>query len=300
MAKVLVVGGASWNTMIRLERFPEPRPQTVFSSGWHETVGETGAGKALNLAKLGVDVTLHAMLGEDEPGARVRATLERGGVRLLFDPDPAGTERHVNLMDADGGRISIYVAYGTFEPALDLDRLERLVPAQDVVALNIQNYARRLIPALLRAGKPIWCDVHDWDGERAYHREFAEAADVLFMSSDAMPQPRPFMERMVAAGKRLVVCSHGREGSTALTPEGRWIETPIAPGFDRRDTNGAGDAFFAGVLYAHLLGFDWEHALRMGTIVAGLCVASEELAHPELSPARAHAEYLRVYGAEGG
>jgi sugar/nucleoside kinase (ribokinase family) len=247
-----------------------------------------------------VDVTHHTMLGEDEPGARVRAALERGGVRLLFDPDPAGTERHVNLMDADGGRISIYVSYETFEPALDLERLERLVPAQDAVALNIHNYARRLIPALLLAGKPIWCDVHDWDGERSYHREFVEAADVLFMSSDALPDPRPLMERMRTAGKRLVVCTHGRAGSTALTAEGRWIETPIAPGFERRDTNGAGDAFFAGALHAHLLGFDWERALRVGTLVAGLCVASEELAHPDLSPARVSAEYRRVYGPEGG
>lgn len=300
MPKVLVVGGASWNTMIRLERFPEPRSQTVFAQGWHEAVGETGAGKALNLAKLGTEVTLHAMLGDDAPGARVREALERGGVRLLVDRDPAGTERHVNLMDADGGRISIYVASPTFEPALELDRLEALLPAQDAVALNIHNYARRLIPALRRAGKPVWCDVHDWDGENPYHRDFADAADVLFLSSDALPEYRPFMGRAIAAGKRLVVCTHGRAGSTAATSDGRWIETPIAPGFERRDTNGAGDAFFAGVLHAHLLGLAWERALRVGTLVAGLCVASEELANPGLSPARVDAEYGRVYGADGG
>src|SRR5512140_1220624 len=99
--KVLVLGGASWDTLVRLERLPEPRPQTVFSQGWRETVGSTGAGKALNLRGLGVDVALHAMLGEDEAGARVRAAIERAGVTFLSDPDPAGTERHLNLMAAD-------------------------------------------------------------------------------------------------------------------------------------------------------------------------------------------------------
>ncbi|BDG01385.1 carbohydrate kinase family protein [Anaeromyxobacter oryzae] len=300
MAKVLVLGGAAWNTMIRLDRFPEPRSQTVFSRGSHEAVGATGAGKALNLRGLGVDVTFHAMLGDDVPGARVREALARAGVTLLWDPDPAGTERHVNLMDADGGRISIYVAYATQEPRFDQARLERLFPSQDAIALNINNYCRRLVPALRRAGKPIWCDVHDWNGRDAYHRDFVEAADYLFMSSDALPDHRPWMERLIAAGKRLVVCTHGRDGSTALTSDGTWIETPIAPGFERRDTNGAGDAFFSGVLHGWLLGRSWPVALRLGTIVAGLCIASDELAHPELSAVRVLAEYRRVHGADPG
>ena len=34
--RVLVLGGAAWNTMIRLDRFPEPRSQTIFSQGCHE------------------------------------------------------------------------------------------------------------------------------------------------------------------------------------------------------------------------------------------------------------------------
>jgi len=296
--RVLVLGGAAWNTMIRLDRFPEPRSQTIFSRGCHEAVGATGAGKALNLRGLAMDVTFHAMLGEDEAGARVRAALERAGVALLSDPDPAGTERHVNLMDADGGRISIYVAYATQEPRFDEARLLRLFPSQDAIALNINNYCRRLIPALRHAGKPIWCDVHDWNGRDDYHRDFVEAADFLFMSSDNLTDHRSLMEQLIATRKQLVVCTHGRGGSTAVTPEGHWIETPIAPGFERRDTNGAGDAFFSGVLHGWRLGLPWSAALRLGTIVAGLCVASDELAHPELGPGRVASEYRRAYGVE--
>ena len=50
MTRALVVGGVAFNTMIQLDRFPEPRSQTVFSRGYYETIGETGAGKALNCA----------------------------------------------------------------------------------------------------------------------------------------------------------------------------------------------------------------------------------------------------------
>jgi hypothetical protein len=38
--------------MIRVDELPPPRPGSVFPPGWHETVGSSGAGKAMNLARL--------------------------------------------------------------------------------------------------------------------------------------------------------------------------------------------------------------------------------------------------------
>jgi sugar/nucleoside kinase (ribokinase family) len=296
MPRALIIGGVTFDTVIRLDRFPEPRSQTVFSQGYHETLGSTGAGKALNLRKLGFDVTLHALVGEDSYGQKIEDQLRQAGIHFVRDIDPRGTERHVNLMDAQGGRISVYMAYATFEPQLDLGRIEALIPTHDYVVLNIINYARRLIPAVKQAGKQLWCDLHDYDGRNEYHRDFIEAADCVFMSSDAMNEPRPFMERLIRQGKQLVVCTHGRKGSTALTSDGRWIETPIAPGYSVRDTNGAGDAFFAGFLFGHSQGSPLEQCLRLATLAGGLCVTSEELAAPTLSPELLDAESRRHFG----
>lgn len=286
--RVLVVGGLSWNSMLQLGELPEPRPQTIFSRHFHETVGSTGAGKAMNLARLGFDVTLHAMLGEDLWGDLVRQRLQREPFRLLYDVDPAGTERHVNLMADSGARISIYATYGTFEPSIDMARLESLMAHTDVLALNINNYCRRLIPLARRLGLAIWCDIHDWEGENEYHRDFVEAADFLFLSSDRMPDYRAWMARRVAAGARLVVCTHGKQGATALTADGQWIETPALTGGPVIDTNGAGDAFFAGYLYGHTRGDEPACCMQIGAAAAALAVASTELAHPELSPGRVH------------
>src|SRR5919108_5398096 len=104
--RVVVIGGASWNTMIQVDRFPEPRSGTVHPQGWYDAVGSSGAGKALNLARLGVEVTLHAALGDDAEGRRVEAVLTAAGVRMLVARNPEGTARHVNLMDPAGARIS--------------------------------------------------------------------------------------------------------------------------------------------------------------------------------------------------
>ena len=92
--------------MIRVDELPPPRPGSVFPPGWHETVGSSGAGKAMNLARLGVDVVLHCQLGEDEAGRRVRERLEDAGVTVDAILDRTGTARHVNLMSADGERLS--------------------------------------------------------------------------------------------------------------------------------------------------------------------------------------------------
>jgi sugar/nucleoside kinase (ribokinase family) len=297
MPRVLVLGGVSYNLMIYLDAFPAPAPQTVASRGFHETVGSTGAGKALNLGRLGFDVILHGLIGDDFHGGKIREYLAQEPLAFVYDLDPAGTQRHVNLMDARGRRISIFLSYGSPQPPVDQTRLAGLIAQTDYVALNIVNYCRFLIPLVLQAGKPIWCDIHDYDGQNPYHRDFIEAADYVFLSSDALPDYRTFMRRLMAAGKKLVVCTHGADGSTALTPDGRWFETPALADYARRDTNGAGDAFFAGFLHGFAQGAPVERCLRLATIVAGLCVTSPELAAPDLSPAVLAREYARHYGA---
>jgi sugar/nucleoside kinase (ribokinase family) len=296
MTQVLILGGVSFNTMIYVDAFPPPAPQTIFPERFHETIGSTGAGKALNMARMGMRVTLHELIGEDVYGRAVTVILRDAGVDFIHDPAPRGTQRHVNLMDPDGRRISMIIVPGPANPPIDRARLAALIPASDYVVLNISDYCRTLVPLIREHGKAIWTDVHDYDGVNTYHRDFVDAADYLFLSSDAMPGYRAFMEQQIARGKRLVICTHGRHGATALTPEGGWIEAPIVDSYRRTDTNGAGDAFFSGVLYGHARDLDIARCLRLGTIAAGLCVTSAELAYEGLSATLLEDEYARVYG----
>jgi sugar/nucleoside kinase (ribokinase family) len=292
----LVIGGVSFNTIVYVDAFPQPRPQMIFSNGFHETIGSTGAGKALNLRRLGFGVTLHGLIGDDRLGRKIIDYLAAAEIAFLYDIDPRGTQRHLNLMDRTGRRISIFLEAGTFEPAFEAQRIEQSIPGSDYIVLNISNYCRTLIWAIQRHGKAIWCDIDDYDGQNRYYDDFVRAADYLFMSSDAMPDYRPFLQRMIAQGKRLVICTHGRAGATTLTRDGEWIETPIVPSYVPKDTNGAGDSFFAGFLYGHAKGYSIEQCLRLGAVAGGLCVTSAELALPELCPALLEHEYLAAYG----
>ena len=295
MKNILVLGGVSYNTMIFFDEFPEPRSHTAFPKRFHEAVGSTGAGKALNLCRLGFDVTLHGLIGDDENGAKVQQKLSLDHLDFIYDIDPVGTKRHVNLMNDAGGRISMFLVSGTFEPVVDWSKIEPLIVRSDCVVLNILNYCRDAIPLAKKHSKPIWVDIHDYDGENSYHHDFINAADVVLMSSDQMPEYRPFMSKLIKAGKQLVICTHGKEGATALTAVSSFIEVPIINTYERFDTNGAGDSFFSGVLYGHAQGYDVEKCLRMGAVVSGLCINSPELAYEDLSVALVEAEYAKYY-----
>ena len=281
---MVVFGAASWNTMIQVERFPPPAPASVFPPAWHETVGSSGAGKAMNLARLGVDVTLRCLLGDDEAGRRVRDGLEAAGVTVDAVPDPTGTGRHVNLMDAAGDRMSFLLHTGDASVRFDDDRSVDLVGAADHVIIAIADAGRPVLEIARRMGRTTWTDLHATDGERAWERDF-HSADRVFFSSERLEDPKPFMERLGSAGRELVVATRGRAGAIALTADGRWHEVPAEPVDRIVDTNGAGDAFLAGVLYGDIHDMPIEASLQIGARVAALAVQSPDLASPELSPA---------------
>lgn len=265
--------------MIRVDAFPDPEPGSIFPPGWRETVGSSGAGKAMNLARLGVPVTLHCLLGDDEAGARVRAALADAGVTVDAIPDPTGTARHVNLMDAAGRRMSFLLHTGDARLAYDPGHVETLVGEADEVLVEIVDQARVVLPIARSLGKRTWTDLHGTDGERPWDDDF-RTADRVFFSAEQMPEPRPFMERLRATGRDLVVATLGSAGALALTHDGRWLEIPVEPVDAVVDTNGAGDAFAAGVIAGELRGLPIDKALGLGAHQAALAVQSPDLAPP--------------------
>ena len=279
---VFIAGPASWNRIVELDRLPEPVPHMQFALGDWETVGGTSAGKALGLAGLGRRTVLHTLLGRDDAGERVRGLLTAAGVELL-EGDGGTTERHLNLMTPAGERVSLYLATPT-DPG---DRgavgipVEKAMTDAAAIVLDLAPLSLGLIPAARAAGRPIWTDIHDYDGEADFHRPFIEAADAIFMNADRIgDDPFPFMERCIEGGASLVVCTLGAEGAVAVDERMSRHAVAAAP-VTVRDTNGAGDAFLAGVLDATLAGSALPDALRAGARHAASVLVTRHL-HPSL------------------
>lgn len=295
-AKVFIAGGVSLDTIIHLERFPEPRQATVFARESYEAAGATSTGKALNLAALGHHVTLAAQLGPDRFGDALRDRFREAKVALHELPD-VRTERHTNLMNPAGERISIFAVQRTFAPEVQPQDFEAAVAGADIVILDIVNWSRQLIPLIKAHGKPVWCDLHDYDGVNVYHQDYLEAADYVFGSAEALPDPDRFGAALIAQGKQLVVLTRGVEGAVALSAAGERFAGPSVGALGMEDTNGAGDAFMAGYLHGHLQGQEIAVCLELASLTAALCVASRELVHKELAPERLAALRGRHFGS---
>ncbi|GAA1508063.1 sugar/nucleoside kinase (ribokinase family) [Agromyces terreus] len=279
-APIVISGAASWNRIVLLDRLPEPVPHMQFALAEHETIGGTSAGKALGLVGLGHAVRLHTLIGADADGQRVRRLLEASGIDVDALPADA-TERHLNLMTAAGERVSLYLSTPGDPGTPASSGLVQAMADAPVLVLDLSERSRALIPTARAAGRPIWTDIHDYDGSAEFHRPFIEAADWIFMNADRIgDDPVPFMEECVRGGASVVVCTLGAQGAVAVDASLAVHRVAAVP-VEVVDTNGAGDAFMSGVLDAHLAGLDLDAALEAGARHAATVLTTPHL-HPSL------------------
>ncbi len=295
MPHVFVIGGTTFDHIISLPEFPSPLPQTIHQALFNETTGSTGAGKALALTKLKVPNTLYSVLGNDTYGQRIIQHLDKEKVDFIYDWDAKGTERHVNLMDKQGRRISIFVTQSSENPPLNRQKVAEQIERSDVVVLNIISYCKNIIPLLANCNKPVWTDLHDYTDNNPYHEPFIDASAIIFLSSDNLPDYKQTMNNLMARGKELVVCTHGEEGSSALNRKGDWFYEPALKGFPLLDTNGAGDNYFAGFLFAYLKGFALDQCMKYGSLCGAFCITSKQLVYEDLSEGFLAKVYLNYY-----
>lgn len=295
MQKVFIIGGTTFDHIVHLPQLPQPVPQTIHQAAFHEGTGSTGSGKALNLHKLGVPLEFYSVLGNDAYGAHIEKDLAAAGVPAFYDYDPAGTERHINIMDTVGNRISVFVTQSSEQVAYSVQPIQAALASAGIIVLNIISYCRGLIPLVMETGKPVWTDLHDYDGQSSYHTDFINAAQYIHLSSDNLADYRSVMQRFINEGKKLVVCTHGKAGATALTPAGEWIEQPALLHYPMTDANGAGDAFFSGFLFGWMQDKPIKTCMQFGAVCAGLCIGSAQLAAGNLTAGLLEQEWRKQF-----
>lgn len=279
---VAICGPATWNDLILLDELPQPVPHMQFAKAKWSTIGGTSAGKSLHLAGLRIATRLHAFLGPDDDGMRIGDLLSIAGVDLA-PRWSAQTERHVNLMTSEGARVSLYTAVPSAPTVKDLAEIRDDLLRAEHAVLDLSAAGAAMIDDLRRSDhRPtIWVDLHDYDGRSEFHEPFVRNADVVFMSADAVDDPWALLRSCIERGPRVAVCTLGAEGAIAIDATGRTSQVPAHDVPEVVDANGAGDAFMAGFIAAHLGNSQMPSSLEAGAIQAAVALGTRHL-HPVL------------------
>lgn len=287
MSDVIVHGPSSWNLVVDVDELPPPTPHMRFARGHREVLGGTSAGKAAHLRDLGLDVELHTVLGTDAAADAIEDALRRAGIPTVPVRVDGPSERHLNLMDREGGRVSIYLDVPAApDPTVAQEARHRLLLAASrarAMVLDLSQPSRDAIAEVAALDVPLWTDLHDYDGTSGFHAPFLAAAAHVFMNADRLDSPVEFLRSCVDRGARLAVCTLGADGAVAVDSRGQEHRVAAEPVTRVVDTNGAGDGFMAGYLAAHLGGADVTSALRAGAHQAARSLGTFHL-NPILEP----------------
>ncbi|WP_231950587.1 carbohydrate kinase family protein [Allokutzneria albata] len=273
---VLVVGGVGVDTIVRVPELPLPMRDSIMVPPIEQYLAHTGNGVALGCHHLGLRTHFADVIGEDAEGAKVLETYASVGLSFAHVTHPSGTRRSVNLVDKRGNRLSLYDGRHPFEMEVGPELYRPAIGRARHVHVSIMNWARHALADAVAAGVTTSTDLHDWDGENEYHQDFAYGADLVFVSTSALDdRVEEVTSDILDRGRaRAVIAMAGGEGSYLRLP-GQPLKhvppVPLAPE-EVVDTNGAGDSYVAGFLYAHLAGRSWDEAVRAGSFAGAHAV----------------------------
>ncbi|WP_406042246.1 carbohydrate kinase family protein [Micromonospora sp. NBC_00898] len=283
MFDLLVIGGLGVDVRTWVPELPLPAADSLTVPPIDLRIGNTGAGVALAAHALGLRVALVDVLGADPAGDVVRAALARTSVHAVLADAPAGTRRSVNLVDPGGRRMSLYDPRPWQGPSpFPPDALTALVREAAHVHVSIMDWARDVLPVLragLAEGARLSTDLHDWDGDNPYHRPFADAADLVFVSGVRLGERAGKLAAELAP--RTVLVTGGEAGATLHAPGELPVPVPATTPPGRVvDSNGAGDAFAAGLIAARLRGAALPDAAGYAARVAAAACTHDGMEYP--------------------
>lgn len=300
MANIALIGLIDHDRILHLDRLPDPGGSAVISRVT-EAPGGTTANTAVALARLGEQVTLRAVVGDDPEGRELVDGLAREGIdtsTITVAAEP--TDSSWILLDTGTGERTILWRKGA--AIRKGDRLDiHAIFDHDVVVLDMADEPlRRFLTDLPAHTRP---DVRLL-GPITYIVDNAEpdAVEVAFRFDTITGTRRQYYDlldvgsegelievaqrRMTGSQLRCAVVTLGADGCLWITEEDHGYVEGFRVG--TRDTIGAGDAFAAGLAWGMARRLGWPETCRFANAVGALSTRAigAQTALPTLEEAR--------------
>ena len=255
MSKVLAVGVATLDTIVLVEKYPNA-DERVIAKETIQGFGGPAATAAVTMARLGIDVSLACVIGDDEAGRKIFDNLKREGV------DTSNVVIDSKINTAIG---TIVVAESTQSRAI-MAQTHSEIPRKPSA---IEGYSWIHVDHLGMSALKAWGVARGGSAKLSidigYKYPGLESSDYdLYAPSENITTD----VNSAKGDKNLVVISKGGAGS--VYSDG--IESGEVPALKGEilSTLGAGDVFHGALVAAQVWGKSARESVEIANVVAGL------------------------------
>ncbi|MCI8504678.1 MAG: ribokinase [Lachnospiraceae bacterium] len=295
--KILVVGSFVMDQIATTEIFPR-EGQTVLGGTFSKAPGGKGANQAVQMARLGADVTMVGKLGHDGNGEDMIKTCKEAGINteyVLYDDElPSGCSVII-LEEAPGkqtvNRIIVLSGSNMSITPDDIAFLKEKVVEYDLVVLQLEipmeinelvaEYAyKKGVPVMLNSAPSA-----PLSDELLSHLTYIspnehEAFDMIGVKISHegkevnMEEAKAATAALKAKGVKNVLITLGESGAVLDTEKDGFFYSPCVDGIMAVDPTAAGDSFVGALSVGLCCGWGYEATLRFANHTAGLTVSA--------------------------
>lgn len=280
MKKLAVVGSVNMDMVARVDRFPQPG-ETRTGDSFQVAPGGKGANQAVALGRLGADVWMAGMVGDDASGEMYLKNFREMGVGVGALGIAAGETTGTAVIEVErGGENHIIIVPGA-NALCDLEWLQVTLPKlmdRDIFLFQLEIPQRTVFQAmriLKEAGKTVILDpapARKLPDEVFGYVDYITPNETELMAIADGGSMEARMRALRQKGVGAVIAKCGADGAYVLSAEG----FGHAKGFKVRpvDTTAAGDTFNAGLAYGLAAGMGILAAARFGNAAAAISVTA--------------------------
>ncbi len=295
--KILVVGSFVMDQIATTEVFPR-EGQTVLGGTFTKAPGGKGANQAVQMARLGADVTMVGKLGHDGNGEDMIKTCKEAGINtdyVLYDDElPSGCSVII-LEEAPGkqtvNRIIVLSGSNMSITPDDIAFLKEKVAEFDLVVLQLEipMEINELVAAYAyEKGVPVMLNSAPsapLSDELLSHLAYIspnehEAFDMVGVKighdgkNVNMEEAKAATAALKEKGVKNVLITLGESGAVLDTEKDGFFYSPCVDGIMAVDPTAAGDSFVGALSVGLCCGWGYEETLLFANHTAGLTVSA--------------------------
>jgi ribokinase len=293
---ITVVGSYVVGLTIAVDRAPVGG-ETVIGAGFDEGPGGKGSNQAIQVARLGADAALVAIVGADRAGGEALALWEKERVDTSHVVTRQGAATGVGFIVVESGgenRIVIDMGANGHLGAASVDAAAERISRSRVVLAQLEVPTEAAVAAMAAARTSGAISILNPAPARLMTDDVLRLIDVLTPNETELRvlagrkthmeagDPLEDGRELVRRGVGTVVLTRGSGGALIIRGDGE-LALP-APSVDSIDTTGAGDAFNGALAVGLALGASLPDAVRMA-IVAGALACTRRGVVPSLPTA---------------